>query len=103
MQKPLLLLALSGLAVAGCNGKADKKDCEEMLDRYLDMVMAGEPDMAKLSPQQQKVAREMKRAIRKSEPSYRKVAEQCEAEITKKEYRCAMAADNPDVWQSCID
>ncbi len=98
------LLSLVGLAsLAGCNGRASKQDCEQMLDKYLDMVMAEDADLAKLPPEQKKTVREMKRAVRKAEPSYRKVFEQCEAEITKKEHRCAMAAPNPNVWESCID
>jgi hypothetical protein len=87
----------------GCGGRASKQECEQMLDKYLDMVMAEEPELAKLPPDQKKVARDMKRAVRKAEPSYQKVFSQCEAEITKKEYRCAMAAPNPNVWESCID
>jgi hypothetical protein len=91
------------LVLLGCNGRASKKDCEEMLDKYLDMVMAEEPGLDKLPPEQKKTVRDMKRAVRKAEPSYQKVFSQCEVEITKKEYRCAMAAPNPNVWESCID
>lgn len=98
------LVVVSGLASAlGCGGRASKQECEQMLDKYLDMVMAEEPELDKLPPDQKKVARDMKRAVRKAEPSYQKVFSQCEAEITKKEYRCAMAAPNPNVWESCID
>ncbi|HRG96348.1 MAG TPA: hypothetical protein PLR99_08880 [Polyangiaceae bacterium] len=96
----LASLALAGL---GCNGRATKADCEQMLDKYLDMVIADDPELAKLPPAQKQIARDMKRAVRKAQPSYRKVFEQCEAEITKKEHRCAMAAPNPNVWESCID
>lgn len=94
---------LGAVGLLGCNGRASKKDCEEMLDKYLDMVMGEDPELGKLPPEQQKTVRDMKRAVRKGEPSYKKVFEQCEAEITKKEYRCAMAAPNPNVWESCID
>lgn len=98
-----LLVALAALGAMGCNGRASQKDCEEMLDKYLDMVTAEEPGADKLPPEQRKALRDMKRAVRKAEPSYTKVFSQCASEITKKEYRCAMAAPNPNVWESCID
>ncbi len=98
-----LALAPFAVSVLGCNGRATKADCEQMLDKYLDMVIADDPELAKLPPAQKQIARDMKRAVRKAQPSYRKVFEQCEAEITKKEHRCAMAAPNPNVWESCID
>lgn len=101
--RKLVGLAVVALVALGCNGRASKKDCEEMLDKYLDMVMAEDPGLDKLPPEQKKTVRDMKRAVRKAEPSYQKVFSQCEAEITKKEYRCAMAAPNPNVWESCID
>ena len=101
--RKLVGLAVVAFALLGCNGRASKKDCEEMLDKYLDMVMAEEPALDKLPPEQKKTVRDMKRAVRKAEPSYQKVFAQCEVEITKKEYRCAMAAPNPNVWESCID
>jgi len=99
----LVALACCAALAAGCNGRATKQDCEQMLDKYLDMVVAEEPEVDKLPADQKKAVRDMKRAVRKAEPSYQKVFSQCEAEISKKEYRCAMAAPNPNVWESCID
>lgn len=96
------VLLLGALAL-GCNGKATKEQCAEMLDKYLDMTIAGEPSLADLSPAEARAAREMKKALRKNEPSYARVANQCETEITKAEYRCAMKAPSPETWQACID
>jgi hypothetical protein len=90
-------------SLAACNGKASREQCAEMLDRYLDMTIAAEPDLADLPPAQAHAAREMKRALRKSEPSYARVERQCESEISKSEYRCAMKAPTPEMWQACID
>ncbi|MFO0739122.1 MAG: hypothetical protein U0270_24710 [Labilithrix sp.] len=98
----LRLVAL-GLCLVACNGKATKEQCTEMLDKYLDMTIAGEPGLTDLSPAEQRAAREMKKALRKNEPSYARVSTQCETEITKAEYRCAMKAPTPETWQACID
>ena len=59
--------------------------------------------LADLPPSEARAAREMKKALHKSQPKYATVANQCEAEITKSEYRCAMKAPNPESWQACID
>jgi hypothetical protein len=96
------LLPLS-LALLACNGKASPKDCVEMLDKYLEMTMEGDSSLEGLSPSELRAAREIKIAIRRAEPAYRRVQDQCEDEITKKEYRCAMKSDTPEKWQACID
>lgn len=88
---------------SGCGGKASASECQEMLDKYLDMVMSSEPELAELPPAEATAAREMKKAMRKAEPSYRRVETQCTNEISRREYRCAMKAPNPETWQACID
>jgi hypothetical protein len=79
----LLLLASS----AACNGKITRTECTAMLDRYVDMTVASEPS----------------RSLRKGDPRYDRAREQCEAEISQREYRCAMKAPSPETWQACID
>lgn len=101
----LALPALYVLApvVGACNGKATRQDCAEMLDKYLDMTMASDPSLEGLSPSEARAARDMKITLRRAEPAYHRVEDQCEAEISRKEYRCAMKADTPEKWQACID
>jgi len=74
-----------------------------MLDRYVDMTLAADPQMKDLPPAQAAAAREMKKAVKKAEPVYAKVERQCEAEVTRREYSCAMDAKNPDEWEACIE
>jgi hypothetical protein len=102
VKRALFVLPLS-LLVAACNGKATRAQCTEMLDHYLDMTIAGDDSLANLPPAEAHAAREMKKALRKSEPSYARVENQCESEISKREYRCAMKAPTPETWQACID
>jgi hypothetical protein len=96
------LLVLFGLATA-CNRKASPADCTEMLDRYIDMTLAADPQTKDLPPAQAAAAREMKKAVKKAEPSYAKVEKQCQAEVTRSVYGCAMSAKNPDEWEACIE
>jgi hypothetical protein len=89
--------------LAACNGKVTREECTEMLDKYLDMTIAAEPGLADLPPEEAKAAREMKKALRRGEHGYKRVHDQCETEIKKSEYRCAMKAPTPESWQACID
>jgi hypothetical protein len=103
VQYRLLVLVVAGASLFGCNRKASREQCSEMIDKYIDMTIAGEPGLADLPPAEARAAREMKKAIRKAEPSYARVEGQCESEISMSEYRCAMKAQTPETWQACID
>ena len=94
---------LVALLALGCNGKVSRDECGEMLDKYLEMTIAADPTLAGLGPSEAKAARDLLVAIRRGEPQYRRVQDQCEAEVSKKEYRCAMKSDTPEKWQACID
>ena len=99
----LPLLSLAPFAALACNGKVTRVECTEMLDRYIDMTVAGEPGLADLPEAGARAARDMKKALRKGDPRYMRVQQQCESEITRREYRCAMKAPSPETWQACID
>jgi hypothetical protein len=92
-----------GLLGLGCDVKASRVECTEMLDRYIYMTAGGEPGLADLSAAQASAARETEIALRKADTRYARVQQQCEAEITRREYRCAMKAPSPETWQACID
>ena len=94
------------LATLACNGKVSRAECTEMLDKYIDMSVAGEPASADLSSStaaELRAEREAKKGQRKRDPRYVRVQEQCEAETSRREYRCAMKAPTPEAWQACID
>jgi hypothetical protein len=74
-----------------------------MLDRYIDMTIAGDPQLAALPPTQAKIARDMKKEVKKADASYRQVEERCEREVSRGEYNCAMKALNPNEWEACIE
>jgi len=101
---PFGLVALgSAMLGAGCHGKVTKDDCTKMLDRYLDMVIAADPATRNLPPAQAAAVRDMKRAVKKAERSYAQVEAQCETEVSRSEYDCAMKASIPDEWEACIE
>jgi hypothetical protein len=105
---PLFRLTLAvctfPLALLGCtHAKPSPAECTEMLDRYLDMTIAGDAMLASLPPSQGKIARDMKREVKKGDKSYRQVEEQCQREVSRSEYDCAMKAASPNDWEACIE
>ena len=96
-------VTLATLAALGCNGRVTRAECTEMLDRYIDMTVAGEPGLAGLPEPEARAARDIRNALRKGDPSYARAQAQCEAEISRREYRCAIKAPTPETWQACID
>lgn len=107
MRRIALVLAATGLGTAlfggGCHRKVTRDDCTRMLDHYLDMVIAADPATKNLPPAQAAAVRDMKRAVKKAERSYAQVEAQCETEVSRSEYDCAMKANIPDEWEACIE
>lgn len=91
------------LSTAACKGKLAQGECAQMLDRYIEMTVAADPALADLSADDARASRDAKKAERKTTPSYARAEQQCEAEISQREYRCAMKAPSPETWQACID
>ncbi len=91
-------------ALPGCkHAQPSPAECTEMLDRYLDMTIGADPSLANLPPSQQKIARDMKKEVKKGDKSYRQVEEQCQREVSRAEYDCAMKAPSPNEWEACIE
>jgi hypothetical protein len=90
-------------ALAGCRGKATREDCAKMMDRYVDLAIAEEPALAKLTPSELATAREMKRELKLGVKSYKKVHDRCEREITRAEVSCALGAGSSKEWETCIE
>jgi len=74
-----------------------------MLDHYIDMIALADPAAQNLPPDQAAAVRQMKKDRKKAEARYAHVQTQCESDVTRKEYDCAMASKNPDEWEACIE
>jgi hypothetical protein len=97
-------LVVATVSLGGCRrGQPSAAECTEMLDRYVDMTIAADPTLATLPPSQEKIARDMKKEVKKGEKSYRQVEEQCQREVSRAEYDCAMRAPSPNEWEACIE
>ncbi len=96
-------LALCALLLCGCHKKILPQECDRMLGRYIDMIAEADPAARNLPPDQAAAARQMKKTLKRAEARYTHAQQQCEAEVSRNEYNCAMAAKNPDEWEACIE
>lgn len=103
MRAPLaLLLAVAALST-GCGRKATHAECTEMLDHYLGLQIARGPEVASVPPAQAAAVIELRRAEKKATPGYLAKEAQCEKEVSRREHDCAMATNDPNIWEACID
>ena len=106
LRAPLFAFVVIAFAPALTACRASKlkpEECTQMLDHYVDMTIAADPKLASLPASQAAVVRDMKKEMKKGERSYARVQEQCQAEVSRKEYDCAMAAHTPNDWEACIE
>jgi hypothetical protein len=97
-----LVLALGALSL-GCSRKTRHAECTEMLDHYLDMQIARGPEVASLPAGQAPALIELRKAEKKTTPGYLEKEAQCEREVSRREHDCAMATNDPNIWEACID
>jgi hypothetical protein len=94
--------ALVSLALAACGGHATSEDCAKIRDHYISLVTSADPELARMTPEQQKIAREMTMELRKGEKSWQKASQACEAKVTSRQAECALAATTADAWETCL-
>lgn len=97
------LAAAAGLAGAGCDRRANRQECERMLDKYVEMAANADPEMPLLTPPQQDALRARRRAEKRAEPVFEARVAQCMREVTLRQYKCAMSTTYVDPWEACLD
>ncbi len=87
----------ASLLSAGCRKKASQKQCDELLDRFAELVVkerfadAGAAEIAK--------ERERERGEAKADPSFKN----CTSEVQTDEYACALKAPTSDAMIKCLE
>jgi hypothetical protein len=83
--------------LVGCKQRVSAAECEAMVGRYAELVVVAQlPDA---SPEV--VAKESARE--KSEARGTDVFKNCSAEITRKDWECAMHAVTADALEKCLE
>ncbi len=74
--------------------KVTKAECKKVLDKYVDLAIAADPNLAGLPPDVIKQA--FAQAASQS-------ANPCEGDgVSRNQYKCAMKATSADKWQACM-
>ena len=74
-----------------------------MLDRYVQMTLAADPEVSRVPEPEAKALLQRRLEAKKAEAIYKHRHAQCESDVTRGEYDCAMAAPTPDNWEACIE
>lgn len=97
-------IATLACACAACDsGRASGAECAQMIDKYVDMVAPVPRELVERDPEEARALRASLVRDKKGSPEYTRAMAQCEGEVSRREFRCAMRAQNPESWQACID
>ena len=95
MKRWLLVLAL--LALAGCKKKATQKQCDELIDRFAELVVKERfPDAG---PDQIAAERTRERSEAKGDDAFKN----CTSEVQTDEHACAMKAASSEAMIKCLE
>lgn len=85
------------VAAAGCRPKASATQCDELLDRYAQLVVTGKfPDA---SADQVRSEREREKNEARADDAFKN----CSSEVSRAEFDCAMRAGNADTFEKCLE
>ncbi len=85
------------------NGKVSQKECSEMIDRYLDLTIAGPGGpLAELSGKELEQGKVQLKALAGNDKAFAGLQTTCEKTATRSQYDCAMSASTSKDWQACV-
>ncbi len=88
--------------VAACSKPPSEADCRAMLDRYVDMTIDGDSEIASAPESARPALHETKKDRKREEPAYKASLDRCTHEVSRREWECAMKAPNPNQWEACF-
>lgn len=92
---------ICGLLLA-CAKSPNEAECRAMLDRYVDMTIDGDPEIAAAPESARPALHDAKKDRKREEPPYRASLDRCTHEVSRREWTCAMKAPNPNQWEACF-
>ncbi len=95
-------LALASLALVSCGKHATLAECSALYDRFLDLKLADDPRSKAMTDAERAAARKALEPAVASDSDVQQVTKQCETEVTRQEYACAIAARTAREWNDCI-
>ncbi|MGO9832660.1 MAG: hypothetical protein ACLP1X_00445 [Polyangiaceae bacterium] len=100
----MLRIALAvgaALLALACRGHASPDDCREITEHYIDLALRETPGASAMSSAQSAAVRDIKRDLKRAEPTYRRVQDHCE-DVSRREVSCAADAKTTTAWEGCV-
>jgi hypothetical protein len=91
------LLATVAALVLACRPKATATQCDQLIDRYAQLVVTEKfPDA---SPEQIGSEREREKREARGDDAFKN----CSSEVSQAEFACAMGAPTADAFEKCLE
>ena len=94
---PLCVAALALASTIGCKPKASGAQCDQLLDRYAQLVVTER--FADAGPEQIKSERDREKSEARGDDAFKN----CSSEVSQAEFECAMHAPNADAVEKCLE
>lgn len=89
--------AASGAWTVGCRPKASATQCDQLLDRYAQLVVTEKlPDA---SAEQLRSERDREKSEARGDDAFKN----CSSEVSQAEFDCAMHAANANAFEKCLE
>ena len=95
-------LALATALALSCGKHATLAECSALYDRFLDLKLADDPRAKTMGDAERAAARKALEPAVASDSDVQQVTKQCETEVTRQEYDCAIRASTAREWNDCI-
>jgi hypothetical protein len=92
-----LLVAVLAVWAPGCHPKASATQCDQLLDRYAQLVVTEKFSDASAV----EIASERDREKREARGD--DAFKNCSSEVSQTEFACAMGASNADAFEKCLE
>ena len=92
-----LVAGLCGAAATGCKPKASGAQCDQLLDRYAELVVT--EHFADASADQIKAERDREKSEARGDDAFKN----CSSEVSQAELECAMHAATADAVEKCLE
>jgi hypothetical protein len=93
----ILLLGLPAATATGCKAKASASECDQLLERYAQLVVTERyPDA---SAAQIKTFHDQEKREALGDDAFKN----CSSEVSRTEFDCAMRAPSADTFEKCLE
>ena len=103
VKRALALLALLGFGATACARAPSTRECDSMLDRYLDLTEDDDGALTGLDGEARAGVRQERIGERRASLAYVDAEARCARKTTRAELSCAMKAPSANDWEACFD